>query len=66
MKNGRLFSKICSELEQNFTVFSEVFLKVLLSVLKKFYFILFHLGPKSFGSHKYRSYLDLPDTSTLV
>ncbi len=62
----KCWAKLCSELEQNFTVFSEIFLKVLLLVLTKFYTILFHLGPKSFGSHKYRSCLDLSDTSTLA
>jgi hypothetical protein len=42
MKNGQKLGKICPELEQKFTVFSEGFLGPSLSVLTEFHVIAFH------------------------
>jgi hypothetical protein len=49
MKNGQTLGKFHPELEQKFRLFIKTFLSASLSVLIKFHFILFHLGPKSFS-----------------
>jgi hypothetical protein len=43
-------------------VFGKTFLDVSLSVLTKFHLISFHLGPKSFSSHEFPSYLAYADS----
>jgi hypothetical protein len=57
MKNGRKLGKFWPELERKFAVFSETFLNESLSMLTKFHVISFRLGPKSFSSHEFHTYL---------
>ncbi len=59
-----IWGNFCPELAQKFAVFSETFLDESLSILMIFHFISFRLGPKSFRSHEFRSYLIEIDNSS--
>jgi hypothetical protein len=53
MKNGKKLGKFCPDLDQKFTIPTEIFLDAFLLVLTKFQFV----SSKSFGPHKFLSYL---------